>query len=95
MSHLDALSRQTVTNCVLRAFAVLCFVLVPSLLLGRRVPEICAGLTAGFTIAAVMTMLIAIRRRERIGYASLNEWDEAIAFHGAAILSHLLRQLYS
>ena len=55
----------------------------------------CGSLSLAFTLAATLAIVMALWRHEQAGRGSLNFWDEALTFNGAALFTHMLQRLLS
>ena len=93
MLQLDQSSRRAVQRWSVLACGLLLVVLLPWIGGRSSLDQVSAGLSTIFTMASIVTMLLAIRAGEPAGKGSLNRWDEAIAFNALALLAHILRPL--
>ena len=92
MQRLDELSRQVVHRCLVRLSVLSLLLLTPWLLGLRSFAQITGSLSEDFTLIAMITMIIALWRRETPGRGSLNNWDESLAFNAFAVLAHMLHR---
>ena len=89
-AHLDDQSRRTIGEFVAH-LCIACALLGGASLLGLRPWRATGQLLATLlSLYSLVTFFRAARSGERPGGASLNLWDEAVAFNGCAFLLHAL-----
>jgi hypothetical protein len=80
-------------RCLARAVVLLMLTVICCWLTHLPVRQFFVCLSLGFTLTGALAAIAALCRREPLGRASLNGWDEALGLTGLAILARLVERL--
>ena len=86
----DGASRRAIRSLLVRASIYMAFSAGPWLLGLQTSREAGTRLVAIFALGGAFAMVLAVLRGEKAGKGPLNRWDDAMAFTGAALLTHLV-----
>ena len=89
MQQFDESSQSVFRNWAVCSTVLSMLVLLPWWIGGLPLNEVIASFSTAFHMAALVTMLGAVRRGEHVGEGPLNGWDQSIAFNGLATLGHM------
>ena len=93
MHHLDEQSQQAVRSFVFRLSALSTYMSGATVLGFVSSTDLCMHLSTAFSALATLDIVGAVWRHEKAGRGCLNHWDTALAFNGAALLTHVLQNL--
>ena len=93
LSRFDAASQQMLRRCARKVVALGTFAVMLSILLTHGPALVGALLQMQSMIGSGISMLVAIFLRQRFDSSTLTYWDEAVAFSGVGMMSHIATRL--
>ncbi len=93
LQQIDPPSRNTLRWTARRAGMLFLIGFCPWMLGLVSMEQAVASLPLMFSMSAIIAIFVARMRRQPVCGATLNAWDEALAFNGVAALTHAVHRL--